>query len=159
MWNGKCSNFARKPTSFWDKKYEHRYEKLTMSPTVKSFNGLPAIYTMSFCFHFFYFRNLTKHFRSILYVLHALEVLTSHYSERHTIGATVRAIRSRNNHRPGWRTVLGESIVVELWCSIRMSIMRTRGSTRGASSLSVLRSQKILSFAQTFRRPSPATSL
>ena len=114
-----------------------------MSPTVKSFNRLPAIYTMSFCFHFFYFRNLTKHFKSILYVLHALEVLTSHYSERHTMGAMVRAIRSRNNHRPGWRTVLGESIV-ELWCSIRMSIMRTRRSTRGASSLCAQKPENII---------------
>jgi len=53
---------------------------------------------------------------------HALAGFTSLYSEGYTIGATIRAIRSRNNHRPGRRTVLGESIVVESWCSIRMSI-------------------------------------
>jgi len=53
---------------------------------------------------------------------HALAGLMSLYSERYTMGATIRAIRSRNNHRPGRRTVLGESIVVESWCSIRMSI-------------------------------------
>lgn len=137
---------------FRDEKYEHD-EINSYCVARKKILMTRLEFIWSLCFLLFRFNQAFEKRSTCAYgCMHRWEY-TSHYSERHTMGATVRAIRSRNNHRPSRRTVLGEFIVVESWCSIRMSIMQTRGSTHAAYHPLCLEARKYYLSLRTSCRP------